>query len=77
MVPRSVERLVEGGCKHTPHMRHFGHVPFIERLVEARCVLDVLGRRQGPGQEPYRQQDASGEAELEDVDIAPGGGDEY
>ena len=37
--PRSVERLVEGGCvrKHIIHILHFGHVPFVERLVERIC----------------------------------------
>ena len=31
---------VEGGCaiKHTSHIRHIGHVPIIERLVEGGCV---------------------------------------
>ena len=40
MVPRSVERLVEGVCasKHIIHVCHVGHVPIIERLVEGFCA---------------------------------------
>ena len=35
-----MERLIEGGCriKHPVHIRHIGHVPFVERLVEGVCV---------------------------------------
>ena len=36
-----MELLVEGVCvpKHLVHIRHFGHVPLVERLVEGSCVL--------------------------------------
>ena len=32
---------VEGVCaiKHTSHIRHFGHVPLVERLVEGFCAM--------------------------------------
>ena len=54
-MPRSVERLVEGGCitKHIAHMRSFNErVPFIERLVEGACVSKHIDHTRHIGNVP-------------------------
>ncbi len=46
------ERLVEKGHSRD-HIRHFGHVPSIERLVEGACVLRPLTAPQAAPRRPH------------------------
>ena len=66
-----MERSVEGGCvrKHIIHILHFGHVPFVERLVD-----DIGGQEPQSSEEfllcQLRQPFSGGEATAQLFGVA-------